>query len=282
VIGLADAQTRPVRASGLEVLVRHIPHRVTSTTAPVDRESIRKRPCFLCAENLDPDEKGLPFGDDFTIYCNPFPIVDRHVTVVHREHRPQRIEGAVGAMLGLAAALPGFLVVYNGPECGASAPDHMHLQAGSRSALPIVRDAAGIAGPAIEVYGGRALLLRGKDRSLLVDETGRALELLSSVTGRAPEPWCNVAVFFDLGAGWTVLLFPRGKHRPDAFHSGELTVSPAAIDMCGIVVVPLARDFERITGEDVAAVFREVCLPEDQFRCVASVLEESSRRPRRS
>ena len=271
--GLAEALTRRVLADGAEVLVRHIPHRVASTTAAVDRESIAKRPCFLCDGNLPPEQKGLAWGDDLTLLCNPFPIVERHLTIVHREHRPQQIEGQVGAMLDLAAALPGLFVIYNGPQCGASAPDHMHLQAGSQDGLPIVRETAGKTGPAIEAYGMRALLFRAPDRSRVLDETERALAILTAVTGREPEPWCNVAAFHDEDAGFTVVLFPRSKHRPDAFHTGELAVSPATIDMSGILVAPFARDFERLSGEDVAAVYREVTIPEDQFRDVLSRLE---------
>ena len=81
---------------------------------------------------------------DFTIYCNPFPIVDRHLTIAHREHGLQRIANQFGNMLDLAAALPGYFVIYNGPECGASAPDHMHFQAGSRGLFPIEKDTAGL------------------------------------------------------------------------------------------------------------------------------------------
>ena len=77
---------------------------------------------------------------DFTIYCNPYPIVDRHVTIVHREHTPQQIAGQLGALLDLAKALPGYFVIYNGPECGASAPDHLHFQAGLRTLFPIEVD----------------------------------------------------------------------------------------------------------------------------------------------
>jgi hypothetical protein len=271
--GLAEALTRPLVVDGAEVLLRHIPHRVASTTAAVDRASIAKRPCFLCAANLPLEQQGLAWGDEFTFLCNPFPIVERHLTVVHREHRPQRIAGQVGTMLDLAAALPGFFVVYNGPQCGASAPDHLHLQAGSRAGLPIVREAAGKAGPALEAYGMRALLFRGPDRSRVLDETERALAVLSSVTGREPEPWCNVAAFYERDAGFTVVLFPRSKHRPDAFHTGDLVVSPATIDLSGILVAPFLKDFERLSGEDVAAVYGEVTIPEDQFRDVLSRLE---------
>lgn len=270
--GLARARTRTVLARGAEVLVRHIPHRVTSTTAAVDRASIASRPCFLCVENLPREQAGLAWDGDFTFLCNPFPIVDRHLTIVHREHRPQQIESAVGTMLDLAAALPGSFVLYNGPECGASAPDHLHLQSGSHTGLPLVREIAGKTGPAIEAYGMRALLLRGTERARVVDETTRALAVLSAVTGRSPEPWCNVAALHEADAGFSVVVFPRSRHRPEAFYSGELTVSPATIDLSGILVTPFLKDFERLTGEDVAAVYDEVTLPEEPFRDVVERL----------
>ena len=270
--GLSEARSRTVRAAGSEVLVRHIPHRVTSTTAAVDRESVRRRPCFLCAGNLDPAEEGIPFGGMHTIYCNPFPIVERHLTVVHRDHSPQRIDGQLGTMLDLSEALPDSFVVYNGPECGASAPDHAHLQAGARDGVPLIAEVEGRKGPVIGLYGLRAFLFRGDCRSRLLEESSRALAILSSATGRGPEPMCNLAVFHGRG-GWTVVLFPRSKHRPDAFHSGELTVSPAAVDLCGVFVVPLAPDFERITGEDVESIFGEVTIPEGPFRQAAALVE---------
>jgi hypothetical protein len=125
--GLQDSQTRGEFVTGRTILVRHIPHRIKSTTAAVDAASISRRACFLCAGNLDPEEKGIAFGAELTIYCNPFPILDKHLTIVHAEHRPQQIEGQFGALLRLAESLPGFFVIYNGPQCGASAPDHLHF-----------------------------------------------------------------------------------------------------------------------------------------------------------
>lgn len=269
--GLADALTRPVVADGAEVLLRHIPHRVASTTAAVDPSSIAKRPCFLCTANLPAEQKGLAWTNGFTLLCNPFPIVERHLTVVHADHRPQRIDGQVGTMLDLAAALPGSFVVYNGPQCGASAPDHLHLQAGSRGGLPVVREAALRPGPALVAYGMRALLFHG-ERSRVLGETERALAILSEVTGREGEPWCNVAAWKGAD-GFLLVLYPRSRHRPEAFHRGELTVSPATIDMSGILVAPFVRDFERLTGDDVAAVYREVTIEEEPFRDVLARLE---------
>ena len=270
--GLARATTRPVRIDWFDVYIRHIPHRIASTTAVVDRESVAKRPCFLCAANLPSEEEGLPFDENFTIYCNPFPIVDHHLTIAHREHGSQRIANQFGNMLDLAAALAGYFVVYNGPECGASAPDHMHFQAGSRVLFPIEHDTAAITAVTVPNYARNVFLLRGRDRSALINRMDRAIDLLAKTTVKRTEPLVNIAVFCERGE-WVSYLFPRGKHRPEVFHTGELMVSPASIDLCGIFVVPRAQDFERITGEAIAAIFREVTMPDDQFREVAEKLE---------
>ena len=270
--GLARATTRSVRTDWFDIAIRHIPHRMASTTAVVDRESVAKRPCFLCAANLPPEEEGLPFDENFTIYCNPFPIVDHHLTIAHHEHGSQRIANQFGNMLDLAARLAGYFVVYNGPECGASAPDHMHFQAGSRVLFPIEHDAAALTGVTVPNYARNVFLLRGRDRSALIAQMDRAIDLLANTTGKRPEPLVNIAAFHERGE-WVTYLFPRGKHRPEVFYTGELMVSPASIDLCGIFVVPIAEHFERITGEAVAAIFREVTLPDDQFQEVAAKLE---------
>ncbi len=270
--GLAQAKTRRVRIDWYDIFIRHIPHRMASTTAVVDRESIAKRPCFLCADNLPAEEEGLQFDENFTIYCNPFPIVDHHLTIAHKEHGSQRIANQFGNMLDLGVALDGYFVVYNGPECGASAPDHMHFQAGSRVLFPIEKDTAGMTGVTVPNYARNVFLFRGWDRSALIDRMDRAIDLLAETTGKRPEPMVNIAVFHERGE-WVTYLFPRGKHRPEVFHTGELTVSPASIDLCGIFVVPLARDFERIAGDAISAIFREVTLPDDQFQAVAAKLE---------
>jgi len=267
--GLAHAQTRAVHIDWFDVFVRHIPHRVGSTTAAVDLESIAKRPCFLCTGNLDPEERGVEFNENYTIYCNPFPIVNQHLTIVHRDHGIQHIAGEAGVMLDLAAALPGYFVIYNGPECGASAPDHMHFQAGSTELFPIGQDLAGVQDVAVRNYARNMFLFRGSDRSRLIGQIDRTVDVLSTITRKHPEPLINIAVTWDQ-PGWTVYLFPRGKHRPHVFHTGELTVSPASIDLCGILVAPLEKDFARITGDDIDSIFREVTLSDDIFNEVAA------------
>ncbi len=269
--GLARAQTRRVRAGWFDVFVRHIPHRAGSTTAAVDPESISKRPCFLCAGNLDPEQEGIAFSRDSTIYCNPFPIVDRHLTIVHRDHGLQQIAGQFDGMLDLARALPGYFVIYNGPECGASAPDHMHFQAGSRQLFPIENDMTHLDGITIPHYSRNVFVFRGGDKKSLETRVGFAISLLP-VAGKQAEPLINIVTFYD-AEQWTVFLFPRGKHRPEVFHTGELTVSPASIDLCGIFVAPFERDFERISGNDIDSIFREVTLPDEMFAEIVQKLE---------
>jgi len=258
--GLRESQMRVERVFGRETLVRHIPHRIKSTTAPVDAASVAQRPCFLCSSNLDSEEEGIRFNDEFTIYCNPFPILNRHLTIVHADHRPQLIGGQFGSLLELAAALPDSFVIYNGPECGASAPDHLHFQACSREIFPIERDIK-------PDYIPRAFAFRDSDAPKIISRLELLTRTLSEITGKTPEPLINVAAFFSEDF-WNVLIFPRGKHRPRAYESGELTVSPATIDLCGIFVVPVPGDFKKIRGVDIENILQEVTLPSAQFDAV--------------
>jgi hypothetical protein len=261
--GLRMSQTRVEHVAHRELFVRHIPHRIASTTAAVDAASVARRACFLCAANLPPEEKGIPFDGDFTIYCNPFPILERHLTIVHNEHRPQRISGSIGAMLRVAEALPDLFVIYNGPECGASAPDHLHLQACSRDIFPIEQDAAGAEG-FIPNYARNVFVYRDSDLSRLERKIERVIEVLFNIAPRTSEPMLNIAAFYK-DARWTAFVFPRGKHRPRVYETGEFTVSPATIDLCGIFVVPILANYERIRGTDIEHIFEEVTLPADAF-----------------
>jgi len=267
--GLRESQTRVEPVFGHDVLVRHIPHRITSTTAVVDAVSIAQRRCFLCADNLPPEQKGVRFDSEFTLYCNPFPILDRHLTIVHGDHRPQAIAGQFGSFLILAEALPDSFIIYNGPACGASAPDHLHFQSCSRAVFPIGRylDDASIP---------RMFVLRGSDAPSLVFRFETLLRNLATITkppSEPPsEPMINIAGFFSEN-GWTVVVFPRGKHRPRVYETKELTVSPATIDLCGVFVVPVFRDYQKIRGLDIETILEEVTLPAEQFRFVMESLE---------
>lgn len=269
--GLRSAQRRAITVDGVAVEVRHIPHRMKSTTARVDAASVRARPCFLCVLNLPAEQRGVGFGGEWVALANPFPIVDKHLTIVHRDHTPQRIAGRMGALFALARALPGFFVVYNGPECGASAPDHMHFQAGDRTTFPIQHAVSGA-----RRFGApfRALVFSGTDPCAMAGQVESAIAALAAVTGKTPEPLVNVAAF-TRGDDLVACVFARSKHRPDVFHRGEILVSPAAIDLSGIWVAPRAEDLERLSAEVVSEVYREVLLP-DGVTDAALALREPS------
>ena len=128
--GLAAIRTREVALGGRKLTVQWNPGRRASTTAKVDAASLRSRSCFLCPDNLPVEEVGIPWGDRLVVLANPAPIAPLHLVVAHRDHTVQRLDGVLGDAIAFARATAGHLMVfYNGPTCGASAPDHLHLQA---------------------------------------------------------------------------------------------------------------------------------------------------------
>jgi len=278
VAGLAEVEYKRLAVRGSEVLAQFNPQRIVSTAARVDAAAIRERPCFLCADHLPPEEKGIAFGQDFVILCNPFPILRRHLVIAARGHTPQVIAGHFGVLLDLAQALgPEYFAIYNGPACGASAPDHLHFQACSREMLPLVgevkhwprREVAQIVDGEVATlrsYRINLLVARGSERSAIAAWFERSLAHLSALTGASPEPMLNLGVTCD--REWKVFLFPRGKHRPacyDAEGEAKLTVSPAAIDLAGVLVVPEASHFARINERDAERIYSEVTLDETRF-----------------
>jgi hypothetical protein len=273
-------ETKRVRVGESEVVIQHNPRRILSTAASVDKPSIESRRCFLCPENLPAEENGIAYGE-YVILCNPFPVLDRHLSIVHREHIPQQIDGNVEVLLALARDLgSSYFVLYNGPECGASAPDHLHFQACSRELLPIEEnlfedepvmseDCAYCEETARNTF--ELFTLGGCGRSIVVSRGGSSEEVahwvyeviseLAQQTDRQ-EPLINIVCTYDPKM-WTVYLFPRAKHRPASFFAeGEarLVVSPGAIDMAGVVVVPEHEHFAKIDGPLVASIFSEVSM----------------------
>ena len=276
---LAKVVSRPLQDSGSKVIVQSNPGRRTSTSAKVDPGSIAARPCFLCEQNLPADQRGVAFGDELVVVANPFPIVADHLSIVSRAHVTQQIVGRVGELLALARALgPGMLVLYNGPRCGASAPDHFHFQAGDSRLLPIADDLARVSpatlGPApLETFGRRTLVFRGPEERALAVEVERAIDALARVVGQDEEPMINIVATFT--GELTVYLFPRQKHRPACFFAtGEDRIlwSPGAFDMAGIAVIADPDHFDRVSTSLARAVYDEVSLSADSFRRWMEVL----------
>ncbi|HWQ33203.1 MAG TPA: DUF4922 domain-containing protein [Blastocatellia bacterium] len=279
VAALAQVEVRHFEIKGSPVVAQFNPARIVSTAAKVDAASISRRPCFLCPDNLPPEEKGIAFGSDFVILCNPFPVLPNHLVIAHREHTPQQIAGNFDALLDVAAALgPDYFALYNGPACGASAPDHLHFQACESRWLPIFADAekrerrfvAADSKPEVFTLPGyrlNVLIARSSDRQALAEWFARVTERLAAVTQAASEPLLNLVIRHD-GAAWTVCFFPRSRHRPARYFAGDearLTISPAGIDLAGVVVVPEAAHFARLTADDLEQIYAEVTLDDLRF-----------------
>lgn len=249
--------------------------RITSSAAKVDAKSIQERKCFLCQVNLPAQQKGIPFKDQYIILVNPFPIFPKHLTIPELNHTDQLISGRMGDMLDLAEALDDFVIFYNGPKCGASAPDHFHYQAGNKGFLPIEKEwHYKKAGKVIETGNAVLWYLDDAPRTTLVIESAdksKAVEIFeliyNSMEVAEPEPMMNILAWYENGK-YIVCVFPRKKHRPDCyFAEGEdnLLISPASVDLGGVFITPQEKDFEKITEKDINSILAEICLEPSKF-----------------
>jgi hypothetical protein len=296
---LALVETRRMRIEGSEVIIQYNPRRIRSTAAQIDKAALEARRCFLCADNLPPEEKGIWVTGGLVLLCNPYPICDRHLSIVYPEHLPQQVAGSVEMLLDLAEALsPTFYVLYNGPEAGASAPDHLHFQACPRAMLPIEEDLESIerdSNPALgkrvaatgdgfelstlEGCGRSVIVFQGASKSALKRWIYAALDELGAETGKR-EPMVNMIFTSDIKRDervWTVYLFPRARHRPSAyFEEGDkrLMISPGSIDMAGLVIAPEREHFLRLAPEQMRRIFSEVSLDSFTVRKVLERVED--------
>jgi len=272
---LDRVKVRDLSCPGFSVRVQHNPGRIRSTTAVVEAKAVSERPCFLCAANLPDGQKGVLYRNEYLILCNPMPVFPPHFTVCYCDHRPQAVEGHIDTMLRLAADLDSsWAVLYNGPRCGASAPDHLHFQLVSSGRMPVEREieererlraAAGSDGAGlfrVENIGRELLLIEGESAPPIAHIFRNLTTALKRVLQSAAEPMMSIVCFHRAGR-WRLLIFPRAKHRPEAFFSeGEarLVVSPAVIEMGGVIVTPRQRDFDRLEASRVEAIYKEVSL----------------------
>ncbi len=258
--------------SGYTIEAQFNPRRIISSSARVDEKAIRERPCFLCRQNRPAEQRELPFEEDYLILVNPYPVFEKHFTIPAVGHQPQEIRGRFGVMLNLAAYLQDFALIYNGPRCGASAPDHFHFQAVEKKELPVVRDfnamrntrrVAGAGG--VELFGWNDYLrypitFMGADRNDLERFFDRLYLVLQREMNTVEEPMMNVLAYHT-GGDWVVHVFPRKKHRPSQyFESAEkqILLSPASIDMSGVLIMPRENDFNNITVNDIKDIYNQV------------------------
>lgn len=283
---LSGVRVKELNVNGIPYKVQFNPARIISSGAKVDTKSIKARKCFLCSANLPPEQKGVPFEGHYNILVNPFPIFPRHLTIPETEHVEQRIASRFTDMLDLAQALSEYTIFYNGPKCGASAPDHAHFQAGNKGFMPIEKDWRGQVGGKVVDYGKAALLyLNDSPRNTLVIEAKEkedAEKIFSLVYRSLPvkpgeeEPMMNVLALYETDC-WIVFIFPREKHRPACYTAeGEsnLLSSPASVDLGGVFITPVEKDFLKITAEDIAQILSEVCLSPIDFQQIKRRIKE--------
>jgi hypothetical protein len=272
---LRQGTERHVSCKGFSVLLQHNPGRIKSTLAAVSEQDIGSRPCFLCLRHLPEDQRGVLYRSAYLILSNPMPVFPAHFTIAHVNHRPQAISAHVDSLLQLMADFgPGWTVLYNGPKCGASAPDHFHFQAVPSGRMPAEKEIREKRRVTLITQNDNVALYRAKrmGREVIIIEGGsptsvggafRAfLDVLKRVLNAREEPMINVIGLYEQTT-WRLIVFPRRKHRPEAFfRPGEarVAVSPAVVEMGGILVTPFARDFERLDSAGVASIFEEVSL----------------------
>ncbi len=274
---LKQVQVKELSSEAFTMLAQFNPARITSTGADIDTKSLSARPCFLCEHNRPKQQQTIHFDDQFDILVNPYPILLEHFTVVNSKHAPQSILGCYKTMYALVEKYPELLVFYNGPKCGASAPDHMHLQAGTRNMVPLQKEWQMLSRNIQELYSiddenclglisdypCPAFLIHSTSAEgyeELFDRLYHALPIHDDDT----EPMMNILQWMDDDSHITILI-PRSKHRPDCYYykgSRQILVSPGALDMGGLFILPREEDFDKFTADMALSILLECSISE--------------------
>jgi len=288
---LNNVSTRAFPFDNFEIRVQFNPARIKSSAADISNEAIQSRKCFLCLENLPHEQDGLSYNKHFVILSNPHPIFPEHFTISKRNHSPQTIIGNFEELLDITRDLGKYYTVfYNGPKCGSSAPDHMHFQAVSKNVMPIETDFEKMVSK-LE----KAVLRNGKIEIRLFEDHLRYFisaesrnkgELLyafktfvnafKKISPPHEEPLMNILASYQEDI-WRLIFFPRQKHRPTQFYAESeksLLISPAAVDMGGLFIVPREEDFEKITRENITDIFRQVTISKEYFEFLRKKIGE--------
>lgn len=246
-----------VRGCGPEGMrVQFNPARAVSTGARVDAEAIKKRPCFLCAANRPPEQYAGARIRGYELLVNPFPIFSRHFTIAAPRHTPQVIEGRADDLCRIAGEMPGYAVFYNGASCGASAPDHFHFQAVPAKELPFLSSGRF----PFKVFN--FVVKPGEDaEKALAEVFGRIRHLPGQAADG--EPMVNILAVACERGEVEVTVIPRRAHRPDFYGTGpgQMMISPASVDLAGVLIVPRREDFDNINEEIIGRLFAQVCYP---------------------
>jgi len=289
---LEKVKTKSFQFDGFAVNVQLNPQRIKSTKANVTKEEIEKRACFLCLDNLPKEQKGLEYKNEFLLLCNPYPVFYEHFTIVFKKHFPQRIDGSFHRFLKLAKRVHNYYsILYNGPQCGASAPDHLHFQAVAKKDIIILIESETLIkkyGEKLidsrrkEVYGvsdglRRYVVIKSKDINFIKNLFEKIYYSFQKAVNTNTEPMINIIGNYDQKIGWEVFVFFRKKHRPQCYYDkGDkmLTVSPAAIDLSGTLILPREEDFNKINKDIIKNIFDDVVIEKEMFDYIKSYIKK--------
>ena len=274
-----------------QLKVQFNPARIVSTGAKIDKHTLGERPCFLCERNRPKEQMTKQIDDHFQLLVNPFPILPVHFTIPATKHQPQSIYRHYGEMHRLLSLHSELMVFYNGPKCGASAPDHLHFQAGTSGVLPLQTNWQRLSRSLTDVIS----LNDDEKISVLRDFLVPAFVIISKsedsdeelfhrlyrsmpMRGDESEPMMNI-IAWRKGDEFISVVIPREKHRPDAYFAegeAQMMVSPGALDMAGLIITPREEDFSKINLDKATALLRECGISAEKMEAIVSNLKASA------
>lgn len=286
-----DLKHVEVRQLSDQLKVQFNPARIVSTGAKIDKHTLGERPCFLCERNRPKEQMTKQIDDHFQLLVNPFPILSVHFTIPATKHQPQSIYRHYGEMHRLLSLHSELMVFYNGPKCGASAPDHLHFQAGTSGVLPLQTNWQRLSRNLTDVIS----LTDEEKISVLRDFLEPAFVIISKsedsdeelfhrlyrsmpMRGDESEPMMNI-IAWRKGDEFISVVIPREKHRPDAYFAegeAQMMVSPGALDMAGLIITPREEDFSKINLDKATALLRECGISAEKMEAIVSNLKASA------
>lgn len=277
---LQEIEIKDFEIDGFRIRVQYNPTRIVSSGAKVDARSIRERKCFLCQANLPDEQESLILDGGYLLLCNPFPIFKTHFTIPSVSHVPQSILSRLTDFLRITCQLDRYTVFYNGPRCGASAPDHAHFQAGTRSQMPIddeitewVRKSGCIIADLEEAslfsythYLRNGFLIEARTMDAAISCFHTVYNALEIKPGEI-EPMMNVICYYKENR-WFIAIIPRKLHRPwqyEAEADERFLSSPGAADMGGLFITSRPEDFERVSVDLLRDIYRQVSYSDEEI-----------------
>lgn len=266
------------------------PARIVSTGAKIDKKTLGERPCFLCDKNRPKEQMSKQIDEKFYLLVNPFPILPVHFTIPARKHQPQLIYKNYGEMHRFISLHSDLMVFYNGPKCGASAPDHLHFQAGTNGILPLQTNWQRLSRNLTDIISlndeEKISVVRDfiVPAFVIISKSAESDEVLfrrlykaMPQRGDETEPMMNI-ISWRKGEEFISVVIPREKHRPEAYFAegdAQFVVSPGALDMSGLIITPREEDFRKLTEEKALSLLQECGVSEEKMNAIIAKLKAS-------